>query len=510
MNRNQDQWDIIREIWDKDFIEVDNKKMTLLDLSNIGNLEHDEMIELLNQLLDVSITSPEGIQKVNDLVQSAYWYMKDELLYTDTELKKLGNIQFQNSSDIIHFLQKTKNSHGIYKCVLWKIALCYKNSVTDSISEYREKSSNVLENKVIENLRDMSQWSSISYASFWNDIKKYKNTGKLKFQGSIYYDEWKIARKIPFHVELREKSIESSISKSIREKDYINQWNICDFLWMRILCENKNDQIIVMNFISQIAFKKWEYCIKNKWWITEKMFEDILVEWKFERNVSNKWFIELLNKSFENTERRISTAVNYKDVKIIPEDTENNKLRAEIMFLTHHEYKKSNEWLSHHACYRYKRKITERIRLDNNHIAEKTIKLISNALLDELKGWIDKETGEVFYPEILQDIFIDIILSDQNILPASTGKTKEKMIQSILKEDLSVDRKKERLKELYKNASSDVILKKLRYMLPKFYISGLFPYIDRNWRIAKTNKKYTNIIWRENLGILEEYQKTSD
>jgi hypothetical protein len=42
---------------------------------------------------------------MNQLAQQAYGYMQSEMFYTESELKNIGNIQFNDSQDVIQFLQ---------------------------------------------------------------------------------------------------------------------------------------------------------------------------------------------------------------------------------------------------------------------------------------------------------------------------------------------------------------------------------------------------------------------
>lgn len=517
---------LIKEISNKwsivvSWINNEDIVLTLLDIKHIGNLGHDEIIEILNRLFNISITSPEWIEKMNQLAQQAYGYMQSEMFYTESELKNIGNIQFNDSQDVIQFLQWTKKSNGIYKCILAQIAFCYVNAVGNTIEWYREKSSAVLLDKVLPNLQDMGTESSLHYQWISDKVSNFKNTGAMEFQGSIYHDiDWENWRKINFQVKIREKSIVSSISKAIREKDYINQWNILDFLWMTIICENKDDQVIIMNLLSQLAFKYGKYRIKNKWWVTKDIWDEVLSNKNFQENKSNEDFIEVLEESFKVIENRISTAIGYKDVKIIPDENEKNKLRFETMFLTKNEYKNNSRWLANHSCFEHKRKIAEHIRLDW-YIKKDRIQTISRALLDTISE--DRI--------LLEEIFLDIMLESKwNILARWTSPKNKKHILHALGEISKINEQKynithssleqssvdEAIEEIsiFEQEQKDIILaviqsyndielkKQLENILPDFYISGLIAYPDSNGNISSVRKKYTNKIWMENISAL--------
>ncbi len=223
--------DIIRKIGpDQKFITFINDKgkevkISLLDLDNIWNFSDDEISEMLKSILWVTIQSPEWLSMVNELAQRSLNYLKNELLYTDTELRGVWNINFKSSKDVIKFFNGTKKAHGLQKCMLAKVGMLFNDGVWYSVEEKRRKTLDVMENKVVKNLEDLAKKSSLWFDERDEVMEEFKEKWKSSFAGSFFVENealWS-SKKINFTVEFREKTIESTISKSLREKDYVNQ-----------------------------------------------------------------------------------------------------------------------------------------------------------------------------------------------------------------------------------------------------------------------------------------------
>lgn len=468
--------DIVRKIWpDHRYISFINKhgeevKISLLDLSSIWDLSDDEISEMLYSILWHRIQSPEWIAIINKLANRAYWYLKTTLLYTDQELRWIWNLDFSSSAEVIKFFKKTNQSQWLQKCMLAKIWLLLREGVWYDVEEKRKKTIDVLEKKVITNLEDIAKQSSLWFESDIMDT--FKDEWKAEFEGSCFFENYDSnnSKKITFKVEFREKTLESTISKSLREKDYVNQWDIMDLLGIRITTKSKEDKVLLMSFISQLAFKYWEYRIKNKRWISPDDLEEILAESDyFTENEGTRVFIEKLEESFHIFEKRASTASGYSDVKIVPDG--DGKLSFEIMFFD--EGHKNDMWLAHHKPFEFRRKIADRIRLEW-YITGSAITHISNTLISEIAESQMKELDWVQPTELLRQMLFDV--SEAMWLAYSSKKLK-----SMKKIELVQDLKK---------------------FLPRYYTSKLIRFKDSKWRTSKWRAKYTNKVWIENLSVL--------
>lgn len=480
--RWDDHGDIIRKIGpDQKYItfvnnEWKNIKISLLDLHNIWNLSDDEISEMLRIILWTPIQSPEWLILVNELAKRALKYLKEELLYTDSELRWIWNLEFKSSSEVIKFFKGTKKSQWIQKCMLAKVWMLFQEWVGYDVEQKRQKTIDVLERKVMKNLEDLTKESSLWFSHSWL-MNEFEETWKTQFTGTVYVDNitGDRPRKIEFQVEIREKSIESTISKALREKDYINQWDIMDLLWIRITTKNSEDKIILMNLISQLAFKYWEYRIKNKGWISKDDLDTILNDSEyFFRNKSTALFLKTLEESFSNLERRQSTALKYVDVKLVP-IWENNKLSFEILFL---DLKNTNiNGLAHHKPFSYMRKIEERVRLEW-FITEDALKRIAHQMIDSIskssKVDLWGQTPTDLMREILQDVYEE--------------SHEWRDIQS--REDTQTMKKQELEYEL-------------KRVMPSYYISRLTPFKDSMWQTSN-RRKYTTKLWLENISVLQK------
>jgi len=358
-----------------------------------------------------------------------------------------------------------------------KVWLLFQEAVGEHVEKIREKSISVLENKVIPNLEDIAKKSSLWLKT--DGVKEeFAQTWKSVFTGSIFAEiQWWVARKIDFQVEIREKTIESTISKALREKDYINQGDIMDLLWIRITTKNKEDKLIILNLVSQLAFKHWEYRIKNKGWITKSDLEALQRESEYFRNNASMWvFLERLEESFKSVEKRVNSALKYSDIKLVPV-WEGKKLSFEILFLDNDHT--NNTWLAHHIPFTYARKITERIRLEW-YIAKDSIIRISSYLVKEIchssknsLWWISPVD---LMKEMLRDIHDELHIKNPNIQTKSHEE-----IKAMKKQELEYE---------------------LKRILPEYYTEKLIIFQDSCWKQSR-RVKYTNKVWIGNLSVLQ-------
>lgn len=475
--------DIIRKIGpDKKFITMKNDsweyvKISLLDLANIWDYSDDEISEMLREILWVTIQSPQWIRLVNSLAQNALKYLREELFYSEQELKWIWNIHFQNSKEVINFLKWTWKAQWLKKCMLAKVWLLFQEGVGEHVEKIREKSIGVLENKVIPNLEDIAKKSSLWIKT--DGVKEeFAQTWKSVFTGSIFAEmSWWVGKRIDFQVEIREKTIESTISKALREKDYINQGDIMDLLWIRITTKNKEDKLIILNLVSQLAFKHWEYRIKNKGWITKADLETLQRESEYFRNNASMWvFLERLEESFKSVEKRVNSALKYSDIKLVP-IWEGKKLSFEILFLD--EDHTNNTGLAHHIPFTYIRKIAERIRLEW-FITKESIVRIASYLTKKISEsnknslwWISSVD---LMKEMLRDIHDEILIKNPKIQTKSYEE-----IKTMKKQELEYE---------------------LKRILPEYYAEKLIIFRDWAWNQSKKSK-YTNKVWLENLSVLQ-------
>lgn len=479
-------WDIIRKIGpDQKFITFINDdwkevKISLLDLDNIWNFSDDEISEMLKSILWVTIQSPEWLNLVNELAQRALGYLRKELLYTDAELRWVWNIDFKSSKDIIKFFNGTKNVHWLQKCMLAKVGMLFNDGVWFSVEEKRKKTIDVMENKVVKSLEDLAKKSSLGFDEREEVMDEFKEKWKSSFDGSFFVENdalW-TSKKISFTVEFREKTIESTISKSLREKDYVNQWDIMDFLWIRIITKTKEEKVLLMNYISQLAFKYWEYRIKNKNGVSQTDLENIL--WSsdfFSQNTNTALFIQKLEESFSKVEKRMNTALNYSDIKFVPV-WDNNKLSFEIMFLD--EGHSNDTGLAHHTPFSYFRKIAERIRLEW-FITSQAIIRISDTLVEKISKSSMAELWNISPTDLMKEMLIDISSEIPERWVSLKLKNRQE-IQAMKKIELEFE---------------------LKRVLPLYYQTKLFTFSDSKWNISR-RKKFTNKVGLENLSVLTD------
>jgi len=473
--------DIIRKIGpDQEYVTFVNKdwkkiQISLLDLWNIWDYSDDEISEMLHSILGVTIQSPEWLKLVNILAEKALNYLKTELFYTEQELRGVWNVRFNSSAEIIRFFKSTNNSQWLKKCMLAKVAMLYQEGVWYNVELKRQKTLDVMENKVVRSLEDLAKKSSLGFDD--EIMREFDVDWKSEFEGSFFVEnaDTKISKKIIFKVEFREKSIEATISKALRDKNYRNQWDIMDLLWIRIFTRNPEDKLLLMSYISQLAFKYWEYRIKNKDWVTPFDLWTVIDESDyFQRNTNTAEFIRKLWESFDKIEKKASTALNYSDIKFVPIGDWNN-LSFEIMFLD--EWHKNNHWLAHHKCFEFMRKIPERIRLEW-FVSFKALKILSSTLINSIAKSSVKDLDWVQPTDLLRDILLDIY--DQFPNAIDSGETKDSI----------------------KHMKKLELMKKLERALPIFYTSKLIIFKDSKWRSSAANKKYTNRLWIDNLSVL--------
>ena len=339
--------------------------------------------------------------------------------------------------------------------MLAKVWMLFQEWVWFNVEEKRKKTLDVLDKKVIKNLEDLAKESSLGFKN--NDIMQdFKETWKTKFNWSIYVDSIDESRpkKIWFLVEIREKTIESTISKALREKDYINQGDIMDLLWIRITTENIEDKIILMDRISQLAFKYWEYRIKNKNWISKDQLDSILWDSDFfTSNDTTAIFIKALEESFTNIERRASTALKYSDIKLVPV-WDGNKLSFEILFLD--STNTNSNWLAHHKPFSYMRKIHERVRLEW-HIKFSALKRIANCMIEDLSDCTIIELEGVSPTNLMKQMLNDLYYENKGGIKLKNHET----VQAMKKDELKYE---------------------LKRVIPEYYASRLLVFKDSKWR----------------------------
>lgn len=508
--------DIIWEIGpDKTHIVIENAegnqvRISLMDLKDIWLLDDGQIIYLVESLIWLSLDSPEWIAKVNELASKSLAYLKDELLYTNEQLKGLWSVEFNSRQDIVKFFKGTKRGNGLRKCVLAKIARSYINAESSIIQTHRNKTRKVLEKKVLWNLHNMSTSSSLSYEWFEEGKKEFRERGKASFQGSIFYKapvnregEGYSIEEIDFTIEIREKSIESLVSKSIREKDYENQWDILDLLWISITTKTRLEKLKVMDFLAPLAFKYGEYRVKNKGGITHEEFERFLENADFMVSEDNENFWKLLDESFDKAEKRASTALGYSDVKLVPLHGNGTTLTFELMFL---EYDSSNnDGMANHKCFEYKRKIAERIRLEN-YVSEDTVRHISRKLVDDIRKSDEKELKGKTPVELMREMLVDVIMEQKGrFIPNALWEEKSleitQMFRGVGKSKIPDDVKRQRIMDIVqkrKNSLSPM----LKEVLPSYYLAWLLPFCDSAGRRSKWVPKFTNRVWLENLSVL--------
>jgi len=309
--------------------------LTLFDLDKIPEELDEEWTK--KYLLEKLNVDEIDLDFINDLYDSAITYMQSRLFFTEQELSNYKWKEFDSILSVIKFIVDSKSKRGRMNCSICKMVLAFlqwASGYNPRIDEVREKTAQVVENKLIPPLQILEQDKQLQIYSWVVQIS------------------W---RSIPFTMRKRVKTDESRISKWVRDSSYHEQELLSDWYWVTFELDNKEDIPVFMEYIAGHTFKKWIYDIKQK-----NMFSQDEI-WAM-GGISDEFRSRLMWADWTKKEQ---TADWYSDIKIVTpyykDDTTKN-MSMEIKFVVSGN---SNEnGLAMQWVYDYFKRIEERIRLD--------------------------------------------------------------------------------------------------------------------------------------------------
>ncbi len=365
----------------------ENKIASSFDIYNIGEISDDEIIELIEKQLGLSLSDDRSYEKINRLFQKTISYLKDELFYTDTEIGRAWKNTFKTQEDVIWFFRNTKKSKWLINCVILKLI----QAINDSYSEFnervrivKEKTSNVIDNKLIRGLV----------------IEDTGNEDYMEWKAFIEINPW-IASPIPFKLIKRLKSDISSASKEIRKPQYHTIDRTSDLYGATFKVKNKDDILPLLEYVAWLIFKRWEFVIKN----------DTNLFWEDDICVLNTIRDDTKEKIIDGTKKRDEewswTIQNIKISSPYYKDDSINNLNLEIKFELDEG---SNEnGTNMHGVYSYMKKILERIRLEGyvslGYLEVVATKFMTN-IEDIMKKSIWRENKDIW--EYKKELFRDL------------------------------------------------------------------------------------------------------
>lgn len=343
--------------------QFDDIFMTPIDSDRIEEKKHENIKSLIIEHIKNldNLNENDQIKYINRLYQSSIIYLQNELFYTKQDLWKLSTHTFKNWNDIVSFVQDTQKIKWKSKCSILKcmyITHDASDEFNQRIRQIKDKTHAVLERKLKSPLQ----------------ILEENEDGDIRWVVSL---QWEI---IDFTLRKREKSNNSNISKSIRESKYNSIEKTSDQYWLTFSDIDEKMIPALMEYISQIVFKKWIYDVKNQEVVTKKDVQQ-------DRYISNDFKVKLLG-AIEG-EKKEETAKNYRVIKLITplyKDDKTQNLSLEIKF----EPKESrNETgIQMQWVYAYMRKISERIRLEQ-YVKPEYIENIVGMFIENLENTLE-------------------------------------------------------------------------------------------------------------------------
>ena len=374
--------------------------VTKFDLVNFNWLDDDWIVKIIFDELNVDINTDEWIRKMNHLIKD--WLEFLDKIWKSYQDKYRSNINIFNSkSDIIDFCKKTtkeKSTDWFMNCVIAK-SICITNEI--------------LSNNELSDLAEKEKYL----------IQKLKNSGFIFTSENKWYLSLH-NKNIYFSLTTRSKEILSMIFKIWIDPKSSSSTEIKDWLWLTFYLFDKNDVLILMQYIGDILFEG-EYDIKNKNFLTQKIINKS--KWYLHKNFL--WNIdEIIN------EKKQESSSLYSDIKQqwwvnIPTKNERDDPTA-IWYDIWTEIKydvfdsKNDDWLCFHAIYWHFKIINLKCRLyqgfvwsnDINKAVEKFFFDLDEELENKNKlvpEWKEK-TREKYLLELQNDLINEWYLIQTN------------------------------------------------------------------------------------------------
>jgi hypothetical protein len=375
--------------------------VTKCDLINFNWLDDEWIVNLIQMELGLNINTNEWIRKMNHLIID--WLEFLDKIWKSYPNKYRNNYNIFNSkADIINFCKKTtkeKTLEWFMNCVIAKsIWITHEILSNEELSDLAEK-----EKFLIQKLKNDPSFT------FTSENKWYLSTQK---------------KKIYFSLVTRSKEVLSMIFKIWIDPKSYSSTEIKDWLWLTFYLFNKNDVLILMQYVGDILYE-WEYEIKNKSFLTQKIIKESN-SYLHQVFISNLWEID--------NEKKTETSDLYSDVKqqwrvnVPPKNERDDPTSIWIDVGTEIKYdiydSKNDDWLAFHAVYWHFKIINLKCRLyqwfvwsnDLNDAVEKFFFDLDEELEKKNKlvpEWKEK-TREKYLLELQQDLIKNWYILQKN------------------------------------------------------------------------------------------------
>lgn len=307
---------LVRFIWGLKTWKFDRSKAE----TELEVFETKQVIDLMNHLFDEAIT-----------------YLRDNLYYTEKELKQVVWYEFNNFDDVLDFLQHSNRPRWKIFCTVAKQVL----AILEWSSLYNER---------IEEIKNKT-----------HDVIEWKLKGPLQIdeetEDEIRWSVYTHGRNISFVMKNRAKTDKSNISKWTRDPKYLTWSYLSDLYWVTFEIEHRKDIPYFMDFVASKVFKRGIFEIKNKGLLGKKIIEECEgLNWDFQRKLID---------SVDKEDKKEGSSPEYEDIKLMTplyKDDEARNLSLEIKFVLSGNI--NERGLQMQWVYWYFKKISERIRLE--------------------------------------------------------------------------------------------------------------------------------------------------
>lgn len=376
--------------------------VTVMDLFNMPLASDDGIKDFIMKRLEIDITTPQWIEKINQLFQQAIdFYEKRYLKKIPTKFKK---IHFHNTTSIINFLRETKTNkvNGAINCALAKVSY----AVDDVISNEKVRRESFLDEQFIrEHLEKPFQIEQ------WFEDK----SGNLYRSGKVVVIDGKITKIINFKLISRQKWIDSIIGKQLAEAKYYSVDQFRDLVWATIYVKEDWEVALMMQYIDHYIYKGAAE-IRNKNGLDlKKVKSETYLEEKFYLKLEEQTKIseqQVSEDEKEHEERKKSSSDKYKEIKLIGEvdlsleewkESTKYKIGTEIKFVIGGHDNES--WISLQSIYDYAKRFRELTRLG---IPIRKIDIVNyvNDFFENIDEILKKKNKqkEVYFKELFDDL----------------------------------------------------------------------------------------------------------
>ncbi len=289
----------------KSYPNAKKKEISLMELTSLKELSEDEQIAFLtNYFENFDLDNENFLEKINELFNFAKEILETRNIYYLREtktFKKLKNLEIDSKEKALSLLRwasefkKDKKATFLY-CTILKFMFLYNEAKKEDLFDLLEK---------------IDIWT-VKVEDIITDIFNLPRNTEIKVK-KIGYQKIYVFKKVICWVEttisLRIKDIKSMMVKSFSRWECINTEGHYDTLAMTVHIPKKDRSKRV-----DIAKELDLYFTNSRWYAKNKKgLKTKDVTWLDSKNREDKKYI----RAFEKNEKRIWTAENYDDFKII-------------------------------------------------------------------------------------------------------------------------------------------------------------------------------------------------